>query len=63
MSETWWQLIARRDRKVNAITQIQREIHEIDEQLEKNPPPANFCVAVWQPKKKPAKLPAMQRSA
>ncbi|HTV07787.1 MAG TPA: hypothetical protein VMD97_01925 [Candidatus Aquilonibacter sp.] len=59
----WKQLIAERDARVNRITELTREIAHIDAELEKNSPPANVCVAVWQPKRKRAKLPANMAAA
>lgn len=43
----WRALIAARDVKVNRIYKLQAEIRQIDEELEKNPPPEDVCVAVW----------------
>jgi hypothetical protein len=49
MSRGWKALIAERDVKVNRICELQAEIREIDEELEKDPPPEDRCVGVWTP--------------
>ena len=53
-AKAWKWLIAERDAKVRQIYELTREIHRIDAELDANPPPANVCVGVWQPKRRRA---------
>lgn len=46
-SAEWRKLIASRDLCVEKILALEAEVRQIDERLEKNPPPDNVCVGVW----------------